>query len=113
MPRFPRLGPRAALVGAAGLLAAAVPAAADVHCVKVGGGDGCFATIGQALAAAAAGDVVRVAEGTYTENVLITSNDRRLTPSGRDGRPHHRASRRWFRSWSRSGSRPISVATRP
>jgi hypothetical protein len=74
MLRSARLGPRAALVGCAGLLAGAVPAAADVHCVKPGGGDGCFATIGEGLAAAAAGDVVRVAEGTYTENLLIDAN---------------------------------------
>ena len=58
------------LLGAA---LAPVPAAKAVLCVKPGGG-GCYATIGGALALAEPGDVVRVAAGTYTENVTITEN---------------------------------------
>lgn len=41
-------------------------------CVKPGGGSGCFNSITAALAAAQNGDVIRVAAGTYTENVVIT-----------------------------------------
>ena len=45
-----------------------------VLCVKPGGGDGCSATIGAALAAAVDGNVIRVAAGTFVENVLIQKN---------------------------------------
>ena len=55
---------------------------ADILCVKQGaGGDcgspecsRCDATITSALAAALAGDTVRVAQGTYTENIAIDKN---------------------------------------
>lgn len=40
-------------------------------CVKPGGGDGCRATIGEALAAATSGQTIGVAAGTYIENVVI------------------------------------------
>lgn len=41
-------------------------------CVKPDGGNGCEATIGDALDTAGDGDSIRVATGTYTENVVIT-----------------------------------------
>lgn len=44
----------------------------DTLCVKPGGGDGCLASIGDALAVAQDGDVIRVATGTYNENVFIS-----------------------------------------
>lgn len=46
-------------------------AQAAVLCVKPGGGDGCESAISAALAAAQPGDVIRVAAGTYTENVTL------------------------------------------
>ena len=50
-----------------------VPSArADFLCVKPGGGDGCLASIEAALAMAGDGDVIRVAQGTYIENVVIS-----------------------------------------
>ncbi len=54
-------------------------AVAATHCVKPGGGSGCFATIGAAVAASAPGDTIRVAEGTYAEDVII---DRTLSLIG-------------------------------
>jgi len=65
---------RLVLLSAAVVLMLQRPAAADVLCVRPGGGAGCFETIGEALAAAAEGDVVRVAEGEYAENVSIAEN---------------------------------------
>jgi predicted outer membrane repeat protein len=44
----------------------------DILCVKPGGGDGCLATISEALAIAQEQDTIRVAAGTYTENILIS-----------------------------------------
>jgi parallel beta-helix repeat protein len=45
--------------------------AADL-CVDPSGKGGCYTTIGKAVAAASASDVVRVGKGTYHENVVIT-----------------------------------------
>jgi hypothetical protein len=53
------------------LAVASMPAAANTLCVKPGGGDGCFATIGKAVAAAAANDTIKVGAGTYKEDVVI------------------------------------------
>jgi hypothetical protein len=64
----------AVLLALAPLLAAPSSGSAGALCVKPGGGDGCFATIGEALAAAAAGDVIRVAMGDYLENLVIDQN---------------------------------------
>jgi hypothetical protein len=50
---------------------ASTPATATLRCVKPGGGNGCLATISAALGAAQPGDTIRVAEGTYTEYVVI------------------------------------------
>jgi hypothetical protein len=47
------------------------PVGATILCVKPGGGGGCTATISAALLAAQPGDTIRVAEGTYTEYVVI------------------------------------------
>jgi parallel beta-helix repeat protein len=52
-------------------LALAVPAAAATWCVNPAGTGGCTKTIGAAVTAAAAGDSVEVAAGTYAENVVI------------------------------------------
>jgi hypothetical protein len=43
----------------------------DVLCVKPGGGDGCLASISDALAIAQEQDTIRVASGLYTENLFI------------------------------------------
>jgi len=47
------------------------PASATIWCVNPGGTNGCFATIGSAVSAAAANDTVNVAPGTYKEDVII------------------------------------------
>ena len=60
------------LVGLSLLAPHAAPA--GVVCVKPGGGEGCRDTIGAGLAAAGAGDTVRVAAGIYTEFVVLDKN---------------------------------------
>ena len=63
------------VVGLLGLLsfarAAEVRSEGDFLCVKPGGGDGCQAFINDALALAHEQDIIRVAAGLYTENILI------------------------------------------
>ncbi len=49
-------------------------AAAATFCVNPRGTAGCYATITAALAAAAAGDTVNVAAGTYAEDVVISKS---------------------------------------
>ena len=51
---------------------AAGSAAAAVLCVNPGGKAGCKSSISAAVAAAAAGDTIQVAQGTYAEQVTIT-----------------------------------------
>lgn len=51
------------------------PVYAAVRCVNPGGTGGCFATIGAAVAAAAAGDTINVAAGTYNEQVNLNKAD--------------------------------------
>ena len=52
----------------------ALDARAAIHCVKPGGGSGCFATIPLALAAANDTDTIRVAGGTYLGAITINEN---------------------------------------
>jgi parallel beta-helix repeat protein len=61
-------------VGVCALLAAGSYqiAFANTWCVNSAGKPGCFSTIGAAVTAAAAGDTVNVAHGTYKEQVNIT-----------------------------------------
>jgi parallel beta-helix repeat protein len=59
-------------IAAAGVLVlGASTVRAGERCVRPSGSGGCFSTIGAAVAAASAGDVVRVASGTYHEDVVI------------------------------------------
>jgi parallel beta-helix repeat protein len=57
--------------GALMLLASGGAAMAATRCVNQGGTGGCFSSIGAAVAAAAAGDTITVAHGTYKEHVTI------------------------------------------
>jgi hypothetical protein len=52
---------------AAFLLVGAAPASADTLCVKEGGGDGCYATIQDAIDDAGEGDLIDVYPGDYDE----------------------------------------------
>lgn len=62
----------AGVVLCAGLIAGlAKPARATTWCVNPGGTNGCMATIGGAVAAAVAYDIINVAPGTYKEEVVI------------------------------------------
>jgi predicted outer membrane repeat protein len=54
------------------LTTAVTPIYADTLCVKPGGGDGCLASINDALAVAHENDTIRVAAGVYSENILIS-----------------------------------------
>ena len=56
---------------AALMVAMSLPAAAVGRCVNPSGASGCHKTIGAAVAAASAGDTIRVAPGTYKEDVVI------------------------------------------
>jgi hypothetical protein len=56
------------------ITATAQPAIAATLCVNPGGTGGCFASIGAAVAAAAAGDTINVAHGTYAEDVTVTKS---------------------------------------
>ncbi|HEX4228294.1 MAG TPA: right-handed parallel beta-helix repeat-containing protein [Bryobacteraceae bacterium] len=47
------------------------PSFAATWCVNTGGTGGCKATIGVAVAAASAGDIIQVAAGTFAESVII------------------------------------------
>lgn len=61
-------------IGALLISGAGQPMAAATHCVNPGGTGGCSASIGAAVAAAAPGDTIRVAHGTYKEDVMITKS---------------------------------------
>src|ERR1051325_5096332 len=63
-----------AATAAAFIVGVSGPALAATHCVKPGGGSGCTATISPAVAAAAPGDTIYVARGTYNEDVVITKS---------------------------------------
>lgn len=54
------------------IVAMAQPAVAATLCVNRHGTKGCFSSINAALGAAAAGDTIRVASGTYKEYVTVT-----------------------------------------
>src|SRR5438309_10820378 len=62
----------AALLGVQLLAAAAAPAWASTLCVNPKGSKGCFSSINAAVAAAAPSDTIRVAHGTYREQVIIS-----------------------------------------
>ncbi len=67
-------GARLATASAALLWVAAQTCNAAVICVRPGGGAPCLDTIAAALAAAGAGDTIRVAAGTYVENLTLDKN---------------------------------------
>lgn len=66
------LGLSSVLVVWLALTAVTRPVHADTLCVKPGGGDGCMASINDALAIAQENDTIRVAAGIYTENIFIS-----------------------------------------
>ena len=68
MRRYIRIAP---LVTAFAIAFPVHSALAATLCVNPGGTGGCFTTITAAVAAAAAHDTIRVAHGTYTEDVAI------------------------------------------
>lgn len=47
-------------------------AATGTRCVNPVGSQGCYATIGAAVSAAAANDIINIAPGTYAEDVVVT-----------------------------------------
>lgn len=66
---------------ALGLVLLCAPVQAATHCVAPGGGGGCFASVQAAVDAAASGDTISIAAGTYVESVLIAPR-RILTLTG-------------------------------
>ena len=65
---------------------AAIPLAgsAATLCVNPGGTSGCFPTIASALVAAAPGDTISVAAGTYNEGGLVVTKSVNVTGAGAD-----------------------------
>ena len=70
----------------AAVIAALSPLAASAAslCVNTGGTAGCFPTIAGAVAAAAAGDTVSVAAGTYSETNIFVGTSIEISGAGRD-----------------------------
>ncbi len=66
--------PRQFTLIAASLLALSPSALAATWCVNANGTAGCKSTISAAVGAAAAGDTIYVAKGTYKEGVIITKS---------------------------------------
>jgi pectin methylesterase-like acyl-CoA thioesterase len=62
------------LAATAFLLCSVPSLKAATLCVNPGGTAGCKSTINAAVAAASAGDTIRVAAGTYKEDVVITKS---------------------------------------
>ena len=71
---------------AAAVIAALSPLAASAStlCVNPGGTAGCFATIAGAVAAAAPGDTVALAAGTYNERDILVYGEVEIAGAGRD-----------------------------
>src|ERR1700723_3106590 len=65
---------RVALPSAACIFAMALPAQASTLCVNPNSVPGCVTTISAAVAAALPGDTIRVAPGTYREDVVIPTS---------------------------------------
>src|SRR2546425_1239229 len=68
---------RTRLAWATAALMTAAPAGAATLCVNTTGSGGCQSTIQGAVTAAAGGDTIKIAAGTYFENVTV--------PAGKDG----------------------------
>lgn len=67
--------PKGLAIAASALLICAAPGlAAATLCVNPGGTGGCKSTISAAVAAASAGDIIKVATGTYKEDVVLTQS---------------------------------------
>jgi parallel beta-helix repeat protein len=60
------------VIGAAFLMVVCQPVLAATLCVNPTGASGCLTTIGAAVSAAALGDIIQVAAGTYKEDVSVT-----------------------------------------
>jgi hypothetical protein len=67
-----------------GLVAASFASSAATLCVNPGGTGGCFARIGDAVAAAAPGDTVSVAAGTYNESGIFIGSNVDIQGAGAD-----------------------------
>jgi nitrous oxidase accessory protein NosD len=72
--RHTGLAPRSAVLWAAILLLMDSTANAATLCVNPAGSGGCSPTISAAVAIAAAGDTIKVAKGTYAEDVVINKS---------------------------------------
>src|ERR1700724_2346335 len=82
MKKISEYRPALVMAGLSFVLTVAAPASGATLCVNTGGTSGCLSTISAAVAAAAPGSTIQVAQGIYKESVVIAKS---LSLTGTNG----------------------------